>query len=62
MRRQPGLDAPTELQLDPDTQLNVVEGPVEVDGYRWWKVSDGQDVNGWAAEGDNTDRWLTPLE
>lgn len=62
VRSQPGLDAPTEHQLDPETQLNVVEGPVEADGYRWWKVSDGEDVSGWAAEGDNTDRWLTPLE
>lgn len=62
VRTQPGLDAPAEHQLDPETQLNVIEGPVEADGYRWWKVTDDKEVTGWAAEGDNTDRWLTPLE
>lgn len=62
VRIEPGLGAPVEHELDSESQLNVTEGPVEADGYRWWKVTDGQDVTGWAAEGDNTDRWLTPLE
>jgi hypothetical protein len=62
VRTEPGLDAPVEHEVDSESELNVTEGPVEADGYRWWKVTDGQDVTGWAAEGDNTDRWLTPLE
>lgn len=62
VRSQPGVDGAVEHQLTANTQLSVVEGPVEADGYRWWKVTDNKQITGWAAEGDNTERWLTPLE
>ncbi|MCS6844883.1 MAG: SH3 domain-containing protein [Caldilineales bacterium] len=62
VRSQPGLGGVVQFKLDPSTQLTVIDGPVEADNYRWWKVTDGQDVTGWAAEGDNSERWLTPLE
>lgn len=62
VRAQPGVNSPEQFKLNPNTQLSVVDGPVEADDYRWWKVTDGKDVTGWAAEGDNTERWLTPLE
>jgi hypothetical protein len=62
VRAQPGLNSPEQFRLNPNTQLTIIEGPVEADNYRWWKVSDGEDVTGWAAEGDDTEQWLTPLE
>lgn len=62
VRTGPGLNAPVEHQLLYDTQLSVIEGPVDADGYRWWKVSGGGTITGWAAEGDGADQWLTPLE
>ena len=43
-------------------QLKVDEGPVEADGYRWWKLSGVNDVSGWAAEGSGDEKWLKPLE
>jgi hypothetical protein len=27
----------------------------------WWQL-EGEKVNGWAAEGQGEDRWLTPVE
>ncbi len=45
------------------TELKVIEGPIDANGFRWWKVvSDSGSVSGWAAEGDGDNRWLTPLE
>lgn len=62
VRAEAGLDSPVEHQVPENSQLSVVEGPIDANGYRWWKVSDGASVTGWAAEGNSTDRWLTPLE
>jgi len=41
--------------------VNVWEGPVEKDGYRWWKVDDRYGLVGWIAEGDGQEVWLVPL-
>ncbi|MEZ4768364.1 MAG: SH3 domain-containing protein [Caldilineales bacterium] len=62
VRADAGLSSPVEHQIPENSQLSIVEGPVDANGYRWWKVSDGSSVTGWAAEGNSTDRWLTPLE
>lgn len=45
----------------PGTLFTVRGGPVKQDGLVWWQL-EGDLVKGWAAEGDSTDRWLTPLE
>lgn len=62
VRVRAGLDSVVDHQINNDSELTIVEGPLDVDGYRWWKVSDGGSVTGWAAEGDDGERWLTPLE
>lgn len=62
VRAEAGTGAKVDHQLTDGAQLSVTEGPVEANGYRWWKVTNGGDITGWAAEGDGTDRWLTPLE
>lgn len=50
-------------QVPNQTELTVIEGPVDANGFRWWKVvSDSGSISGWAAEGDGEERWLTPLE
>jgi hypothetical protein len=36
-------------------------GPVREDEMLWWQL-EGEKVNGWAAEGQGEDRWLTPVE
>jgi hypothetical protein len=55
--------SPVQHQVPNQTQLSVVEGPIDADGYRWWKVTNTSgNISGWAAEGDGDERWLTPLE
>ena len=38
-------------------------GPQAADGYFWYQIrsEDGQ-VEGWAADGSEGERWLSPLE
>jgi len=43
------------------TLFTVRSGPVRQDGYLWWEL-EGEQVKGWAAEGEEGDRWLTPVE
>jgi len=43
----------------PGTLVIVREGPVDAEGYRWWRVESGQGLNGWVADGDAEDVWLT---
>jgi hypothetical protein len=62
VRIRPGLDSVVEHRILEGTELTVVEGPMDLNGYRWWLISDGGSVSGWAAEGSGSDRWLTPLE
>jgi hypothetical protein len=40
------------------TFLNVLEGPVEADGYIWWRVRTPDGLEGWAVEFSGSDRWL----
>lgn len=59
MRSDPGLDGEVHFTaLDSEVFL-VIEGPVEADGYTWWRLEAPYDQNrrGWSA-GD----FLTPIE
>lgn len=62
VRSQPGLNGVERWRVAPSTELQVIDGPVDADDYRWWKVTNGKDITGWAAEGTTTERWLTPIE
>ncbi len=62
VRFEAGLDSVVARRLRAGTRLKVVDGPVDVDGYRWWQVVDQEGRRGWAAEGDQETRWLTPIE
>lgn len=63
VRASAGTSARVAHQVPDKAQLSVIEGPVDANGYRWWKVSnESGNITGWAAEGSGEDRWLTPLE
>lgn len=50
MRASPGTspDIPILMYLNPGTEVTVLQGPVDADGYTWWHVRfDGRD--GWCA-------------
>lgn len=61
VRSAAGLGGKVQHQVKDGVQLKVEEGPVEADGYRWWKLT-GSGVSGWAAEGSGDEKWLKPLE
>jgi hypothetical protein len=55
MRDQPSLSGTVMTQLETDDYLEIVDGPVQADGYTWWKIelfSGGDDAasTGWVVE------------
>lgn len=59
VRETPSTSSKQLGRFAPGTLVTVREGPVEADGYRWWQVESGQGLNGWVADGDAEDVWLT---
>lgn len=54
-RSGPGTSYEISARFTEGTRLLVLEGPVEADGYVWWKVR-GDQGEGWSA-----DRWMVPV-
>ncbi len=55
MHANPSLRAPVMTSLPEGTRMAVAGGPVQAEGYTWWKLS-GTPGTGWSAVGN----WLTP--
>jgi hypothetical protein len=63
VRAQPGTAAALVARVNTGTQYTILAGPQSADGDNWFQIrSDDGSVQGWAAEGEGTDRWLSPLE
>ena len=63
VRVTPGTDAELVTRVAQGQQFTVMGGPQEASGYTWYQIrSDDGSVEGWAADGDGADRWLSPLE
>jgi len=63
IRAVPGTDGALLTRADPGEQFTVVAGPQAADGFNWFQIrSDDGSVEGWAADGDGSARWLSPLE
>lgn len=63
VRLTPGTDAEIVARANPGDQFTVMAGPQDADGYTWYQIrSDDGASEGWAADGDDTDRWLSPIE
>ncbi len=63
IRALPGRDAPILAQVGAGKQYTVIAGPQSAEGLKWYRIrSDDGTLEGWAADGDNTKRWLSPLE
>jgi hypothetical protein len=54
LRTEPSTSSDVAAVLLDGTELTVIDGPVEADGYVWWNVSgiaaDGTEVSGWMAQ------------
>jgi hypothetical protein len=65
VRALPGTGAASVLValVGTNRQFTVVAGPQSVDGYIWFQIrSDDGQLEGWAADGERGERWLSPLE
>jgi hypothetical protein len=56
-----GLGGTAIARVVAGTEFIVRGGPVRENEMLWWQL-EGDEVNGWAAEGQGEDRWLTPVE
>lgn len=43
----------------PGAVVSILEGPIDADGYRWWRVGNNE-LSGWVADGDGEEQWLSP--
>ncbi len=48
-RQEPRLSAKVQASFQEGERVRILEGPVEADGYRWWRI-EGSNGNGWSAE------------
>jgi len=62
VRYEPGSRGFVARRVVGGTLLSILEGPVVLDGKRWWRVLREDGLTGWAAEGDTETRWLKPME
>jgi hypothetical protein len=63
VRTQPGTDAPLSARVDNGQQFTILAGPQSAGSLTWYQIrSDDGAVEGWAADGDGGERWLSPLE
>lgn len=63
VRTLPGLDQKVITRANANTQFTVIAGPQADDNYFWYQVrSDDGEIEGWAADGRDDERWLSPLE
>jgi hypothetical protein len=61
-RAEPGLQSPARVAFKEGEQVRILEGPVEADGYTWWRI-EGPSGVGWSAQGSKEGvMWLQPLE
>jgi len=49
LRQQPSTYASVEGSYDEGTELTVLDGPREADGYVWWQLRAEDGTEGWAA-------------
>ncbi|MCS6881090.1 MAG: SH3 domain-containing protein [Chloroflexaceae bacterium] len=48
-RAAPGLSSPITARIPEGREVTILEGPVEADGYVWWRV-EATEGAGWVAE------------
>ena len=59
-RAEPSLKAKVQTTFSEGERVRLVEGPVEADGLRWWRV-EGEKGSGWSAEQSAEGiAWLLP--
>lgn len=60
LREAPSRDATILLYIEDDTPLLLLEGPLEAEGYIWWRVQTPDGTEGWAVENNGELQTLVP--
>ena len=50
LRTEATLSAKSLRQLRSGEVIRVLEGPVDADGYYWWKIETSDGLSGWSVE------------
>lgn len=59
-REAPSLEAPARVAFAEGEEVQLLEGPVDADGYTWWRI-EGPSGNAWSAQQSPEGiMWLTP--
>jgi dipeptidyl aminopeptidase/acylaminoacyl peptidase len=58
LHETPALDGTVKSKLQTDENVTILDGPIEADGYRWWKMRTADGLEGWAVENYY---WFTPI-
>lgn len=62
VRNAPNLGGGIIGEYAPGTTFQVLNGPICADGYLWWEIYNPNDnLQGWMAEGDLSQYYITPL-
>ncbi|MBX3051668.1 MAG: SH3 domain-containing protein [Caldilineaceae bacterium] len=63
IRTVPGTNAAVVKEVNNGSEFTVLAGPQSANGYFWFQIrSDDGVTEGWAADGTDGTRWLSPLE
>ncbi len=59
VREEPSPNAKRLGNFPPNAVVVVTDGPVEAEGYLWWRADNQFGLTGWVAGSDGEDLWLT---
>ena len=61
-RKQPSLKATATAAFKSGERVHILEGPVDADGFTWWKI-EGESGTGWSAQQSKEGViWLQPIK
>lgn len=60
LRENASANATLITQLGTGQRVQVVDGPLNADGFKWWKIQDSAGTSGWGVEGDGDNIWISP--
>ena len=61
-RQQPSIKATATAAFKSGQRVKILEGPVDADGFKWWKI-EGESGIGWSAQQSKEGVvWLQPFK
>lgn len=61
LRAEPTRKSEIIVYIEDETQLELLEGPIEAEGYHWWRVHTPDGLEGWVVENDGELQTILPM-